>query len=180
MLQDDSRISEWRDYLNIKCRSCEVSRDLVVRIRSWLNQPIAHRGWIPQLILKSNESWKSLLNTPISKYTLHLTWDSQWNSYIIENNCSRDAYRQKHEEWRHNERKGISNHRRLDCLLKRLFRRILEKKIQVPRLWPLWGELIGHRWIHPKKGQVTQKMRVTHVQSHQPCEASPWINWVHL
>ena len=29
--------------------------------------------------------------------------------------------------WPHNERHGISNHRRLDCLLNRLFRRALEK-----------------------------------------------------
>ena len=30
-------------------------------------------------------------------------------------------------EWRHNERDGVSNHRRLDCLLNPLFRRRSEK-----------------------------------------------------
>ena len=30
-------------------------------------------------------------------------------------------------QWNHNERGGVSNHRRLDCLLKRLFRRRSKK-----------------------------------------------------
>ena len=30
-------------------------------------------------------------------------------------------------QWRHNERHGVSNHRRLDCLLSRLFRRTSKK-----------------------------------------------------
>ena len=30
-------------------------------------------------------------------------------------------------QWRHNERGGVSNHRRRECLLKRLFRRISKK-----------------------------------------------------
>ena len=30
-------------------------------------------------------------------------------------------------DWRHNERNGVSNHRRLDCLINRLFRRISKK-----------------------------------------------------
>ena len=35
-------------------------------------------------------------------------------------------------QWRHNERDGVSNHRRLDCLLKRLFRRRSKKTSKLP------------------------------------------------
>ena len=49
-------------------------------------------------------------------------------------------------QWRHNERNGVSNHRRLYGLLNRLFRRSLKhQNIKVPRHWPLWGEFTGHR-----------------------------------
>ena len=60
-------------------------------------------------------------------------------------------------QWRHNERNGVSNQRRLYCLLNCWFRR-RSKKHQSPRLWPLWGELTGHRWIPRTKVPVTQKM----------------------
>ena len=33
----------------------------------------------------------------------------------------------------------------------------IKENINAPRLWPLWGEFTGHRWI-PHKGQVTRKM----------------------
>ena len=42
-------------------------------------------------------------------------------------------------QWRHNERDGVSNHRRPDCLLNRLHKHRL-KNIKAPRHWPLWGE----------------------------------------
>ena len=42
-------------------------------------------------------------------------------------------------QWRHNERDGVSNHRRLDCLPNRLFRQIKEN-IEAPCHWHLWGE----------------------------------------
>ena len=56
-------------------------------------------------------------------------------------------------QWRHNERDGVSNHRRLDALLNRLFRRLSKKKIKTPRHWPLWGEITDDRWIPLTKGQ---------------------------
>ena len=55
-------------------------------------------------------------------------------------------------QWRHNERDGISIHRRLDCLPKHLFRRRTKKisKLHViVSLWPVNS---------PQKGPVTQKM----------------------
>ena len=41
--------------------------------------------------------------------------------------CEICAYIHMPLQWRHNERDGVSNHRRLDCLLNRLFRRTLMK-----------------------------------------------------
>ena len=54
--------------------------------------------------------------------------------------------------WRHNECDDISNHRRLDCLLNRLFRRRSKKTLKT-RHWPLWGEFTGDQWIPRTKGQ---------------------------
>ena len=46
-------------------------------------------------------------------------------------------------QWRHNERDGVSNHSRLDCLLNRLFRR-WSKKASKLRVIDIWGVI--HRW----------------------------------
>ena len=61
-------------------------------------------------------------------------------------------------QWRHNGRGGVSNHRRLDCLLSRLFRRISKKTLKL-RFTGL-GEGRIHRWPmdSPHKGPVTRKM----------------------
>ena len=49
-------------------------------------------------------------------------------------------------QWRHNERDGPWNHRCLDCLLNRLFKRRSKKTWKLDRRhWPLWGEFTGHR-----------------------------------
>ena len=58
---------------------------------------------------------------------------------------------------RHNERDGLSNHRCLDCLLNRLFRRRLKKHQSSTSLAPLRGI---HRWPvdSPHKGPVTRKL----------------------
>ena len=61
-------------------------------------------------------------------------------------------------QWRHTERDGVSNHRRHDCLLNRLFRRISKKTSK------LRGTLAFVRGIHrwpvnsPHKGQVARKL----------------------
>ena len=47
-------------------------------------------------------------------------------------------------QWRHNERYGRFNHRRVDCLLNRLFRRRSRKKNnKAPRHCLLWEEITG-------------------------------------
>ena len=48
-------------------------------------------------------------------------------------------YRQHTLQRRHNECDGVSNYRRLDCPLNRLFK----ENIKAPRHWPLWGEYTG-------------------------------------
>ena len=42
-------------------------------------------------------------------------------------------------QWRHNERDGGPNHRRLHCLLN-LVQAHIKENIKAPRHWPLWGE----------------------------------------
>ena len=60
-------------------------------------------------------------------------------------------------QWRHNECDGISNHRRLRCLLNRLFRR-RSKKISQHRVTGLCeGKSLGPM-NSPHRGPVTQKM----------------------
>ena len=58
--------------------------------------------------------------------------------------------------WRHNERDGVSNHLRHDCLLNRLFRH-QRKHQSSASLAFAWGI---HRWPvnFPQKGPVTRKM----------------------
>ena len=59
-------------------------------------------------------------------------------------------------QWRHNERDGVVNHRRLDYLLN-LFQAQIKENIKAPRNWPLWGEFAGDRWIPLTKGQQRGK-----------------------
>ena len=56
-------------------------------------------------------------------------------------------------QWYHNERDGVSNHRRLGCLLNRLFR-LRSKKISKLRVTGLYG---GNSPVTPHKGPVTWK-----------------------
>ena len=59
-------------------------------------------------------------------------------------------------QWHHDERDGVSNHQRIDCLHNCLFRR---KSTKTPKLRvrPLWGEFTCHRWIPLIKGQLRGK-----------------------
>ena len=46
-------------------------------------------------------------------------------------------------QWRYNEHHSVSNHRHLDCLPKRLFRRILNKTSKLSVTGFLWAESTG-------------------------------------
>ena len=58
--------------------------------------------------------------------------------------------------WSHNERDGVSNHQRIDCLFSRLFRR-RKINMKAPRHWPLCEEFTGDRWIPRIKGHYRGK-----------------------
>ena len=60
-------------------------------------------------------------------------------------------------QWCHNERSGLSNHRRLDYLVNHLFRRKSKKISKLPVTGPLWGEppITGG---FPAQRAVTRKM----------------------
>ena len=55
-----------------------------------------------------------------------------------------------------NDLDGVSNHRRLNCLLNRLFRRRSKKTSKLHATGILWGESTGDRWI--PIGTVTRKI----------------------
>ena len=48
-------------------------------------------------------------------------------------------------QWRHNERDGISNHRRVDCLP--FVQAQIKENIKASHRWPLWEEFTGDRWL---------------------------------
>ena len=61
-------------------------------------------------------------------------------------------------QWRHDERDGVSNHRRIDCLHNRFFFQTqIKENINAPRHCPLWGEFTADRWIPRTKGQLRGK-----------------------
>ena len=61
----------------------------------------------------------------------------------------------KTSQWRHNERYGVPNHQRLDCLLNRLFRPNKTSKFRVTGLCE--GIITRHRRIPLPKGQYGGK-----------------------
>ena len=98
-------------------------------------------------------------------------------------------------QWRHNERDGVSNHRCIDCLLNRVFRRISTKisKLQVTVLCegnsPVTGEFPSQRasnaenvsiwWRHHEFGlsanelKGNKTMKVESVSGQKPQEKPP-------
>ena len=66
------------------------------------------------------------------------------------------SQRKVSSQWRHNERDGVSNHRRVDCLPSRLFKHRSQKTSKL-RVTDLCEGI--HRWpvILPHKGPATRK-----------------------
>ena len=79
-------------------------------------------------------------------------------------------------QWRHNERDGVSNHRCLDGLHNRLFRRWSRKTSKLS-VTGLCGEFTGHRWIPScTKGHNTGNVSIWwrhHVNMSRP-ELNEW------
>ena len=57
--------------------------------------------------------------------------------------------------WRHNEGDGVANRVSIVCSI--VCSCADQRKQQVPRHWPLWGEFTGDRWIPRTKGQWSGK-----------------------
>ena len=74
-----------------------------------------------------------ILRRPPRPYLKSIIYDVHWQSYSL--------------QWRHNGRDGVSNHRRLDRLLNRLFRRGSKKtsKLRVIGLYEVAGEFPAQR-----------------------------------
>ena len=84
--------------------------------------------------LAKRSTWGEVWN--VCWVTIHWSTPDSWHCHYI---C-------KSLQWRHNERDGVSNHRGLDCLVRRLFRRRSKKssKLRVTGLCvgnsPVTGE----------------------------------------
>ena len=69
-------------------------------------------------------------------------------------------------QWRHNKRNGVSNHRRLDCLLNRLFSHST-KKISKVRVTGLCGE---NRWFPAQRASNAEKVSIWWRHHDKPFE----------
>ena len=106
--------------------------------------------------------WESLMSKTLSRIISYLFWliPIFFRSNIIRTNRFIDTkfiYVISTLQWRHNERDGVSNRRRLYCLLSRFFRRI-SKKASKFHATGLYEGI--HRWPvdSPHQGSVTRKM----------------------
>ena len=92
---------------------------------------------------------------------------TEWNGqcFVTFPHSFRRFFRRKGLQWRHNKCDGVSNHRRLDCLLNRLFRRRSKKssKLLVKPLSHQGGVLTATA----RRARKTQNAEVRAVRSHR-------------
>ena len=55
-------------------------------------------------------------------------------------------------QWLHNERNGVSNHRRVQAPIK--------ENTKAPRHWPLWGESTGDRWFPSQRASNAENVSI--------------------
>ena len=93
------------------------------------------------------------------QFIIMVIWEQLWEwhlqnlSILTQVSMSAQLTENNTLQLRHNERNGVSNHQRLDCVLYRLFRRRSMKKSKLRVTGLLWGEFTGDRWIPHTKGQ---------------------------
>ena len=75
---------------------------------------------------------------------------------------------------------SVSNHRRLDCLLNRLFRRRIQKTSKLRFPDPFWRESTGHRWIPLIKGQWCGKWFNLMTSSCAQCPSGRCYVYIHI
>ena len=110
--------------------------------------------WFPYLMENEWQQWPEIWHADISWLPSELLRFGHGLLIFLIFNPVASACEQGVEltlQWRHNERNGVSNHRRLDCLLNRLFRRRSKKtsKLRVTGLFegnsPVTGEFLAQR-----------------------------------
>ena len=109
----------------------------------YVSQRLDNKGYTEQPLGTDIHIMTSAVSMYHSDYTI-VCWSIFGKAILNELVC-------KSLQWRHNERDGVSNHRRSDCLRNRLFRRRSTKR--APRHWPLWWEFTGDRWFPRTKGK---------------------------
>ena len=86
---------------------------------------------------------------------LQISATGAWSSNDRQRLHNMEGYHDSTLQWRHNERGGVSNHRRLHCLLNRLFRRISKKTSKLRATGICEG---NPPVVSPHKGPVTRRM----------------------
>ena len=83
-------------------------------------------------------------------------------------------------QWRHNERNGVSNHRRFDCLLNRLFRRRSKKtsKLRVTGLCEGNSPVTSDR--HCLERYTSTRLWLNYLSPVLPSAWTPAVNWARL
>ena len=99
-----------------------------------------------------------------------LLWQCQF--MLLSPRASRDSL-----QWRHNERYGVWNHQRLDCLLKRLFRR-RSKKTSKLRVTGVWGEFTGYQWIPAQMTSNAENVSIWWRLHNFASTIMSWVIWV--
>ena len=118
-----------------------------------------NQWWLVNWTIVNKFQWNGNQNIAIFVQENAFEYIGDWNQnttvFIQENTF--DYVCCKTLQWRHNERDGVSNHQRLDCLLNRLFRPRSKKTSKLRSLAFVRGI---HRWPmgSPHKGPVTRKM----------------------
>ena len=103
------------------------------------------RYWIKYILIRQSNiflawGWYALIEGNIVRFCLA---NVTWNLFVL--------------QWRQNEHDGVSNHRRFDCLLNRLFRprSMKASKLRLTGLCEGNSPVIGE---FPHKGPITRKM----------------------
>ena len=89
----------------------------------------------------------------------NMSWISQHNVLTVSQKRRHEGW--KHSlQWRHNERDGVSNHQRLDCLLTCFIQAQNKENLKAPRHWPLWGEFTGTGEFTAQKASSAENVSI--------------------
>ena len=126
--------------------------------KQWL---VAWQGQTTTLInagiFKNKPQWNFNQNTFLSFNQMHLkTWSANWQP-LSSGSVGPFWLSAVSLQWRHNERDGVTNHQRHNCLLNHLFRRRSKKTSKLRGTGLCAGNSPGPV-NSPHKGPITQKL----------------------